>query len=160
MLFLALFTAMAVLLNSFDILVTAPFPFVKVGLAHVISVLTAYMFGRKEAVLVIFFKVLIVSLIWGRLGTPSFLISVFGNAAAALFVITMLDRVSITAFSIGAAFFNNLGQVSAVRWFFVPNGEMRYLYTIIFISGIFTGMLIGMLSGQLLKRLRYEHRGI
>ncbi len=153
-LFLSLLTAMAVLLNSFDIALTAPVPFIKAGLAHIITVTALYVYGRKEASIIIIFKILMVSLLWGRLGTPVFFISAAGNGAVLLFLWTANRRFSVTAFSVGAAFFNNLGQIAAVRFLFIPGNEMRYLYGLILAGGIISGLLIGIASTLLIRRLK------
>jgi heptaprenyl diphosphate synthase len=143
----------AVLLNSVDIIITVPFPFVRVGFSHIISLVVLYIFGQKEMFFVIFFKVLLVGVVWGKIFTPIFFISFAGNIAAGLFLICAFRFYSIIFLSIGASFFNNFAQSLVVYFSFIPQKRILTVFGIMFLMGIISGFLIGLSAKLMLKKL-------
>ena len=153
--FLALLTAMALLLNSFDMALTLPFPAFRIGLSHILTITALLTLGRKEAFFVVFFKVVFTALIWGTLASPSFFIAVAGNGAALLFLLAGFKRLSLIPLSVGGAFFNNLGQILVVYFFFIPRKELLWYFFLMLLGGALTGAVIGAVAGIIIRRVRH-----
>lgn len=156
MIILALLVAAAIILNSIDIIITMPLPFVKLGIAHLITILVLYLYGKKEMTFVIIFKVLLISLIWGKFGLPTFYVSLAGNTATLLFLFLAYKHFNIVSLSIGAAFFNNLGQIITVYFLFIKKEEMFFIFGILMLLGMVSGFLIGISAKEILKRKFYD----
>jgi len=153
--FLALLTAMALLLNSFDMALTLPFPAFRIGLSHILTVTALFTLGRKEALFVVFFKVILTALFWGKIASPSFFIAAAGNGAALLFLTAGFKRLSLIPLSIGGAFFNNLGQILVVYCFFIPRKELLWYFFLMLSGGVLTGVAIGVLAGIIIRRIKH-----
>ncbi len=151
--FTALLTAGAVILNSLDMLLPTPVPNMRIGIAHVMTIIAVYVIGLRGAGLVILFKLIISALLWGKFGTPGFFIALAGNAATFSFLVIGKRFLSIIPLSVGAAFFNNLGQFAVVFFFFIPHLEILWLFAILLAIGCFTGTIIGITAQQLLRRI-------
>lgn len=153
--FIALLTAGAVLLNAIDMLVTMPFPYVRLGIAHVMTIVALMLYGVRAAGLVIILKLLITALLFGKLGSPGLSIAIGGNIGAFVFLLFGKNTFSVVPLSIGAAFFNNLSQAAVVFIFFVPHLEILWLFAILQGVGIVTGTIMGVTSKLLIERLEH-----
>jgi len=146
---------MAILLNAFDMALTLPLPSVRIGLSHILTIVALYTLGRKEALLVVLFKVLMSALLFGKLASPSFFIALAGNSAAVLFLTMGFRHLSLIPLSIGGAFCNNLGQIIVVYLFFVPRTELLWYFFLMLLGGTVSGVLMGALAGLIIKRVKY-----
>jgi heptaprenyl diphosphate synthase len=155
LLLMALLTAMAILLNAFDMALTLPVPSVRIGLSHILTIVALYTMGRKEALLVVLFKVLLSALLLGKLASPSFFIALAGNIAAVFFLTSGFRRMSLIPLSIGGAFCNNLGQIIVVYFFFIPRTELLWYFFLMLLGGTVSGLLIGLLAGLIIKRVNH-----
>ncbi len=146
------------MLNSIDMLITMPFPYVRLGIAHIMTIVALYLVGIRAAGLVILFKVIISALLFGKIGAPGFMIAIAGNIGAYLFLIGGKRLFSIIPLSIGAAFCNNAAQAIIVFIFFVPHLEIIWLFAILLGIGILTGTGMGIVSKLLIERLSHGNR--
>ena len=158
LLYISLLVAGSVLLNSMDYLITSPFPFVKIGFSHIVSLVVLYLFGRKELIFVLLFKVFLVGLIWGKLFTPVFFISLTGNLAAGMFLIVAYRYFSLIFLSIGGSFFNNFGQSLLVYFLLIPQKKILTIFGIMFLIGIVSGFFVALAAKLLLNKLeKYKY---
>ena len=155
LLLIALLTAMAILLNAFDMALTLPVPSVRIGLSHILTIVALYTLGRKEALLVVLFKVLLSALLFGKLASPSFFIALAGNSAALFFLTAAYRRLSLIPLSMGGAFCNNLGQILVVYLFFVPRTELFWYFFLMLLGGTMSGFFMGLLAGLIIKRVNH-----
>ena len=151
----SLLTAMAILLNAFDMALTLPIPSVRVGFSHILTISALYILGRKEALLVVLFKVFLSALIFGKLASPAFFIAFAGNSAALLFLTAGFRRLSLIPLSIGGAFCNNLGQILVVYFFFIPKSELLWYFFLMLLGGTMSGFFMGLLAGLIIKRVNH-----
>src|SRR6056297_49412 len=155
-LFLSILVAGAIILNSTDIILTLYLPYFQIGLSHIVSLIILYMYGRKEMSFVVIFKVLLVSLIWGKLFSPVFFISLAGNFLVIIFYLIGKKHFNIIPLSIGGSFFNNIGQFLIVYCFFINNNRILIIFSIMMILGIVSGAIIGYIAKIILKKLKKE----
>ena len=135
--YLGLLTAAAMILSYVESLfpVFGGVPGMKLGLPNAAIVMVLYLYTWKEALLVSFVRILGVGLL---------LVKKSGK----------LDCVGVSM--IGGVM-HNAGQI-LVAIFIVENARVGYYFFVLAISGLVTGLVIGLISGELVKRMRIAIR--
>ncbi len=151
--FLAVFSAVSMMLSFAESRIPplVAIPGVKIGLANIATVFTLYKFGFWEAAAVSVFRVLLTSLIFGN--TLSFAYALVG-AVFSLIGMTLLKRYtkfSSVSVSVAGGVLHNMGQV-AVACFVTDTSELLYYLPVLVISGTLAGIVIGVISGIIVKR--------
>ncbi|MDS0524432.1 Gx transporter family protein [Clostridium sp. SHJSY1] len=130
-------------------------PGAKIGLTNLITVIALYTLNNKKDVfLIIFLRLLLSTIFTGNLST--FMYSASGAFLSFFMMIFFKslgkNKFSIIGISVSGAFFHNLGQL-LVASFVVRNiGVMLYL-PILSISGVGTGIFIGITSNFIIKHM-------
>lgn len=155
--YLGLFTAAAMILSYVESLfpVFMGIPGIKLGLPNLAIVLVLYFFGWKEAGAVSAARILAVGFLFGNLFS---IVYSFAGAVLSLFFMTLLKRTghfSMAGVSIIGGVTHNLGQL-IVAMIIVENFSLFYYLPALLISGVITGLCIGILSGEVRKRIRTE----
>ena len=126
--YLALFCAIAIVLSYIESLIPLYLgvPGAKLGLANVVTLTLLLCFGLKEAFIVMFLRILIVSLI-------------------IMYLFLKTNLFSDIIISIMGGIFHNVGQLLVAMLFFSSTVFMYYLpYLMLF--GILSGIVIGILG--------------
>lgn len=155
MVFMALLSAIAVVLHSIEAMLQLPLPLgMKLGLANIISLVVIEFYGVKEMFIVNIFRVLVSGLLTGIFGQMPFFISCGGVflSSLVLAIVKKLTDLPMISTSIIAAVFHNIGQVAVVSLFYAQPAIMSYVF-ILMTSSIPTGILTGMCAIQILKRI-------
>ena len=155
--YFGMFLALALILSYLESLVPISFgiPGVKLGLANLITVIVLYRIGAREAFLLSLLRVTIAGFLFGNLF--AILYSMAG-ACASLAVMVLLKRIgtfSIIGVSIAGGVFHNIGQL-VVAMLVLQSASLVYYFAVLMIAGLVTGFLIGILSMETMKRLRFE----
>ena len=153
--FLGLFTAVAMLLSYVEaispVLITA-IPGIKMGLPNVAVIFVLYRFGAPEAALVSAVRVIVVSLLFGN--PMTFIYSIAG-AMLSLCVMVLLKKMnflSCVGVSVAGGVFHNVGQI-LVAMALLGVAEVGYYMVALAISGIVSGILIGLCGALMIKKL-------
>lgn len=155
MVFMALLSAIAVVLHSIEAMLQLPLPLgMKLGLANIISLVVIEFYGVKEMFIVNIFRVLVSGLLTGIFGQMPFFISCGGVflSSLVLAIVKKLTDLPMISTSIIAAVFHNIGQVAVVSLFYAQPAIISYVF-ILMTSSIPTGILTGMCAIQILKRI-------
>lgn len=156
--YLALLAAMAVVLHTVDHYISAPLPLgVKFGLANIISLVVVEIYGAKEMFAINFFRVMISGLMTGSIMSYPFFMSCGGVflSSIVLALLKKLNKLPPVSVSIIAAIFHNIGQLTVLA--FVLSSKAFYSYILVMmISSIPTGIITGMVSLEILKRIKVE----
>lgn len=155
MVFMALLSAIAVVLHSIEAMLQLPLPLgMKLGLANIIALVVIEFYGVKEMFIVNIFRVLVSGLLTGIFGQMPFFISCGGVflSSLVLAIVKKLTDLPMISTSIIAAVFHNIGQVAVVSLFYAQPAIMSYVF-ILMASSIPTGILTGMCAIQILKRI-------
>ena len=139
--YLALFCAIAIVLSYIESLIPLYLgvPGAKLGLANVVTLTLLLCFGLKEAFIVMFLRILIVSLTFTNF--YMFLYSLSGG----LLSLIIMNLFSDIIISIMGGIFHNVGQLLVAMLFFSSTVFMYYLpYLMLF--GILSGIVIGILG--------------
>ena len=157
--YLALTVSFALILSFIESRIPAfvAIPGVKMGLANIAVIFTLYKFGVKEADTVSLIRVLLVSSLFG---TPvSFIYSVSGAilSLAAMILLNRLTPLTEVAISVTGGVMHNVGQIAAACFMLSTNVIIYYLPFLI-LSGTIAGIVVGIVSGLLVKRINIRYR--
>lgn len=155
--FLALFIAIAVSLHVLETLLPTPVPWLRLGLANIMTLTALYLYGGRAAWTVSLARVGIGALVLGRLFSPGFWLSIAGAIVATSAMIIMyrvaarrLSPIGISA--IGAAG-HALGQVLAARLLIIQHAAIWQITPLFLLFTVFSGILTGWLAAGLLEQL-------
>lgn len=153
---LGLLLAFALILSYVEVLIPFSFgiPGVKLGLANAAVLLTLYLFGWREALLVSITRILLVALLFGS--AMSFVFALFGGSLSLLAMCLLKSTGKLHVISISAigGVTHNLGQLLAAA-LFISNLKLFYYFPVLLFSGLLTGLLIGIIAGELLLRIPF-----
>jgi heptaprenyl diphosphate synthase len=153
--FLGLFTALAMLLSYVEaispVLITA-IPGIKMGLPNVVVIFVLYRFGAWEAALVSAVRVMVVSMLFGN--PMTFIYSIAGAALslAVMVVLKKMNFLSCVGVSVAGGVFHNVGQILVAMALLGTSAVVYYLVALA-ISGIISGILIGLCGALMIKKL-------
>ncbi len=153
--FLGLFTALAMLLSYVEaispVLITA-IPGIKMGLPNVVVIFVLYRFGAWEAALVSAVRVMVVSMLFGN--PMTFIYSIAGAALslAVMVVLKKMNFLSCVGVSVAGGVFHNVGQILVAMALLGTSAVVYYLVALA-ISGIVSGILIGLCGALMIKKL-------
>lgn len=149
-----LFAALAILMGYVEMMIPVPVPIpgVKLGLANVIVLITMYYMDTKGAFFISLIRVLLSGLLFA--GMAGLLYSLAGAMLSflAMALLKKTGKCSIIGVSLAGGIFHNVGQVT-VAAMVVENVKMAYYLPFLLVSGVVTGILIGIVAQMALKYL-------
>lgn len=160
---LSLFVALAVVLRGLEGLIPSPLPWVRIGLANIMTLLAILLFGLKAGFLLTTLRVLIASLLFGTFLSPTFLISLSaGLCSTGVMGATHLvfrKAFSPVGLSVLGGFIHNLAQLITAYLLIVKHLEIFYLFPILaiigIISGFFNGWVVAFLYDYMYEQLEH-----
>ena len=153
--YLGLAAAAAMLLGYVESLIPVfvTVPGMKLGLANLAVLLILYLYGWREAAAVSAVRILLGGFLFGSLVSIAF--SAAGGALS-LLAMSLLKRTgkfSVTGVSIAGGVLHNVGQLCTAS-LVVSNFNIFYYLPALLAAGLVTGALIGVLAGEMLKRIK------
>ncbi len=155
----ALFVTTALLLSYIESLFPFFFgiPGMKLGLANLAVVIALYYYGWKEAVMVNILRIVLAGLLFGNLF--SILFSLSGAAVSFLcMILAKKAGLSIYGVSMAGGVFHNVGQLLCVM-VIVRTPVVGYYAPVLLAAGLLTGLVIGVIGKEVLRRLPKEISG-
>lgn len=155
--FLSMLVAQALVLYTVERMIPVPFitPGAKLGLSNIVTVTTLYLFGLKDALVVLILRILLSTFLGGSVS--SFLYSFAGGvlSAVTMYLVKRAGKqnVSIIGISIVGAFFHNVGQVLVAALIIVNIKIVLYL-PVLTIAAVGTGFFVGVTGKYLLGFLK------
>ena len=147
---LALLTAAGLVLFLFESVIPRPLPWIKPGLSQIATLVALYLFGWREALVVVGARVLLGSLLTGTFIGPGFWLALPAGMSAAVSMActrsVARESVGMAGVSVIGALVHNLTQLALVRLFFVQSEEVIYLLPLVWLPAIFTGLIVGLAS--------------
>ncbi len=148
---IALFVAMAVALHWMESFIPRPAPFLKFGLANIMTLCTLYAFGGPWSIFVAASRVLIASTLSGSIFSPAFAFSLCGGLAAGLCMWAMpKSRFSPVGVSVGGAVCHMAAQVSLAT-FVVQHTFLVHILPFFLLVSVITGMVNGYLVKMIIE---------
>lgn len=153
-------TALAAIFSYVEALIPFSFgvPGIKLGLANVAIVFALYSLGFRFALLINFMRILLVSFLFTNVT-----MALYSLAGACLSLVIMeglrrIGRFSLIGVSAAGGVFHNIGQLLIAVWVVKTIGLFGYLPALI-AAGTATGVLIGFITGHVLRILPSGGRG-
>ena len=144
--YLGVLCAAAIVLGYIESL----FP-VFVGVPGIVLIL--YLYSWKEAMAVSVVRVLVIGFLFGNAFSIAFSLSGGILSLLCMEAARRYLKLSGTGVSMVGGVTHNLGQI-VIAVFVVENVRVAYYFSILAVSGLVTGILIGILSSELLRRVR------
>ena len=147
--YLGLFAAVAIIFGYVESLFPffAGIPGIKLGLANLAVLFILETYTWKEAAVVSAVRIVVIGFLFGNMFT---IIYSLAGAALSLFVMTLMKKSS--GFSVAGGVSHNIGQLM-VAALIVENTSLLYYAPVLLISGVVTGLLIGILTKEVTKRI-------
>lgn len=151
---MGLFTALAMIFGYVEAImpISVGIPGVKLGLANIVVVFSLYRLKPSEAFLINVVRIVLVSFMFGNLSVM--LYSLAGGVAsfAAMVLLKKSDQFSVYGVSVVGGIFHNAGQL-IVAMLVLETVSLVYYGPVLLISGLVTGLVIGITAKEVLKRI-------
>ena len=151
---LSLLVSVAMVLSYLESLVPVfvSVPGVKMGFSNVATIFALYSLGPLAAVGVSIVRVVLSSLLFGNL--EMMIYSLFGAALSLIFMIILKKSEMFSTMGVSAVggVMHNAGQ-SVAASILLRNSGVLYYFVPLVISGTLAGVVIGIISGIMIKRL-------
>jgi heptaprenyl diphosphate synthase len=162
---IALLSAYALGLHAFESLLPTPVPWLRLGFANIVTLVTLILYGMRAAFMVTLIRVTLASLFTGTFLGPAFILSLGGGILSTVsmgFIISLAPRLfSPIGISIIGAFFHNIAQLFFGYVLFIQRIEAILLITpVIVLAGTFTGLVNGVISDLLIKSLKKNEQTV
>lgn len=131
-------------------LLPKPVPFMKFGLANIITIIAVVRYGLLTALKVNLLRVIAVSLLLGTLLTPTFLLSLAGGITSAVVMGGVKKFFSVPAVSVSGSLASLYIQLSLVLVLF-PDVPLRGLLLVVTVWGVLSGLFTGSMALLFLK---------
>lgn len=150
----ALFTAFAVILSYVETFIPIiPIQGVKLGLANFAVVLVMYLMGYRAAITLNIVRIVIIGAFFGNLFSICFSMAGALVSFGAMALAKKSGKISMVTVAILGGVFHNVGQI-IVASFVVNNYGIMIYIPILIVSGIITGMVIGILASIIYRRVK------
>lgn len=150
----ALLTALALIFSFVESQIPplTTIPGIKMGLPNVVVTFALYRLGAREAAGLSLVRVALVSILFGT--AASFLYSLAGAVLsfAGMTALKRADRFSCVGVSVAGGVLHNIGQILMASLLLETNIFIYYL-PFLLVSGTLAGILVGLLSAAMLRRI-------
>lgn len=156
---IALLSAYAVGLHSIESLIPTPVPWLRLGLANIITLTTLYLYGLRAGMIVTFTRVIIRSLLAGTFLGPAFVMSLGGGVASTLvmwaLIVVFRRLFGPVTVSIFGALTHNIVQLFLAHFLFVRRIEAILIISpVILGAGLVTGIFNGIVTSLIIKKIQ------
>lgn len=152
--YLGLFLALALICSYVESLLPFYFwiPGVKLGLTNIVVILMLYRMDAGSAFTISALRIFLAGLLFGNLF--SILYSLAGGVLSfvCMLLLKKSGKCSILSISAVGGVTHNLGQILMAAAV-VENKKLLYYYPVMLLSGVITGVLIGITAQEILLRL-------
>lgn len=153
--YFGVFTALALMFSYIETMIPIQFgvPGIKLGFANIMIVIMLYKSSAKEALLLSIVRIMLSGFLFGNLS--SILYSIAGGVLS-LGIMTLLKKqggFSVIGVSVAGGVSNNVGQL-IVAMLVVETYQVGYYFPVLLVAGVLTGLGIGVVSQEVLKRIR------
>ena len=154
-----MFTALAMIFSYVEVLIpiNLGIPGMKLGLANLVVVGTLYTMGAPMAFAVSMIRIVLVSATFGSLSAMLYSLAGGLLSFAGMILLKKIPNFSMVGVSVAGGLLHNMGQL-IVAMAVVENIHLVSYLPPLMIAGTVTGMLIGIISGQVVPRIKHVLR--
>ena len=152
--FFGVFTALALIFSYVETLIPIHFgiPGVKLGLANLIIVFALYRMDIREAYVLSIVRVVLSGFLFANLFSILYSLSGGLLSLTVMAVLKKTKNFSVLGISMAGGVFHNIGQLMMAA-IILESIRVAYYFPVLLISGVITGLIIGVISSETLKRL-------
>ena len=152
--YFGVFTALALIFSYVETLIPINFgiPGIKLGLANLIIIIALYKMRVKEAYALSVVRVVLAGFMFGNLFSIIYSLAGGFLSLTVMALLKKTDKFSLFGISMAGGVFHNVGQL-IVAILVMENLNIAYYMPVLLISGLITGFMIGLVAGEMLKRL-------
>ena len=148
-----LLTALALVLSYLESLVPPLWvPGVKLGLPNLAVVFALYRLGFKDACAISLVRVVLVALLFGNGAGLAYSIAGAALSLALMGLLKRTGKFSSVGVSVAGGVAHNAGQI-LVAMALLETSRLAWYLPVLWISGMIAGVLVGIVSGVLVKRV-------
>lgn len=127
-------------------------PGAKIGLANLITIVALFLMGWKDAFAISIIRIVLAGFLFGNLFAIFYSLA---GAILSLLIMMLLKKLEFgtVAVSCAGGVAHNIGQISFAA-LLVENSRLFYYLPILLIAGVLAGIVIGIIGGELIKRLK------
>ncbi len=151
---LGVFSGGAILLGYVESLIPVLFfvPGMKLGLANLAVVLALYYFGPGDAAVIQLVRISVVGFLFGNLFSIAFSLAGGFFSLAVMCLAKRYGRFTVYGVSTAGGVSHNIAQI-CVAAVLVENVKIVYYLPVLLLSGLATGLLIGLAGDETMRRL-------
>jgi len=161
---MALMVAMGVILHRLEAMLPLPTPWIKLGLANLMTLMALIYLGTQEAFIVTLVRVILGSILGGTFLGPTFFLSLAGGVASTTIMCWIYNRgkgpFSLIGVSVCGAYTHTFVTAVCVYLFLIKQTSffilLPFFFSLALITGIFTGITGNLLSRQMQLQLKYS----
>lgn len=152
--YFGVFTAFALIVGYIESLIPFFFgvPGMKLGLTNIVILIALYAMGAREALILNVARIVLVGFLFGNLSSIAYSLAGGLLSLAVMALLKKSGRFSVGGVSIAGGVSHNIGQL-IVAILVVNTSSLAYYLPALLAAGVVTGFLIGLISGEVLKRL-------
>ncbi len=158
---MAFLVALGVILHRVEALLPLPSPWIKLGLANIMTLAALVFLGFKEALIVTGLRVILGSVVGGTFLGPTFFLSLMGGFSAALLMALFYRNgkgpFSLIGVSVSGAYAHTLAVVLCVFLLFVREPAFLHLLPVFLTLALISGLLTGVISEKLIHSLQAQN---
>ncbi len=154
---IALLVGLGVVLHRLEAMLPLPTPWVKLGLANIMTLVALVFLGFRAAVEVTLLRVLLGSVLGGTFLSPTFFLSLAGGLAS-VGVMGLLYRegrraFSLVGISVAAAYAHTTAIFLCVFFLFIHQNAFFNLLPVFLTFSLVSGILTGLLANNITRHL-------
>ena len=151
---MALTTALCMVLSFVESQIPAfvAVPGVKVGLANIAVIFALYRMGWKEAATVSLIRVVLVSLLFGNFAALFYSLAGAVLSLVGMCLLKKTGKFTEIIVSVAGGILHNIGQI-AMASILLETDVLRYYLPLLLLSGTIAGIVVGIASAILIRRI-------
>ncbi len=157
--YMGIFLALALICSYIETLI--PFhigiPGVKLGLTNIVIVWALYLLGTKEALAISVLRIILSGMMFGNVFSIAYSLAGGLLSFVMMFLLKKTGKFKCVSVSVAGGIFHNIGQLF-VAAAIVQNLSVLYYIPVLFVSGTITGLVIGVISQELILRVKFRFR--
>jgi heptaprenyl diphosphate synthase len=155
---IAILVAVASTLFSVEAVIQSPFPWIRLGLANIMTLLALKWWGMREAFAILLMRVFLGCFLTGKFLHPVFVLSLTGGIVSTLamgvVIIHGKQVFSLIGISLIGSLFKNLTQIFVAYLIYVRHIYIFTLLPLFLLSSLITGIIIGFLTHLIHDKMR------
>jgi uncharacterized membrane protein len=157
---IALLVGLGVVLHRLEALLPLPTPWVKLGLANIMTLIALVFLGFRAALEVTLLRVLLGSVLGGTFLSPTFFLSLAGGLAS-VGIMGLLYRggrqaFSLVGISVAAAYAHTTAIIVCVFFLYIHQSVFFNLLPVFLTFSLVSGTLTGILANSIAQHLTSE----